>query len=71
VTIDFRVSGGRLQLRIADDGEGFDPRKQHDGLGLASMARRARDLHGSLEIDSRRGGGTSLTFEMPLRAGRA
>ena len=71
VRIDLRLAAGRLHLRIADDGVGFDPHTSHSGLGLASMTRRAQDLGGALTIESRPAAGTSLGLAIPLRARRA
>jgi signal transduction histidine kinase len=65
VTLDGR--GETLRVEIADDGVGFDPadpelRSHH--LGLTSMEERARELGGSLEVDSRPGSGTRVTLEV-------
>jgi signal transduction histidine kinase len=65
VTLDAR--GETLRVQIADDGVGFDPadpelRSHH--LGLTSMEERARELGGSLEVDSRPGSGTRVTLEV-------
>jgi signal transduction histidine kinase len=65
VTLDGR--GETLRVQIADDGVGFDPadpelRSHH--LGLTSMEERARELGGSLEVDSRPGSGTRVTLEV-------
>ena len=54
-----------VELTIRDDGRGFDPRVDHSSLGLSGMSERARLLGGRLQVDSRPGGGTSLTLEVP------
>jgi signal transduction histidine kinase len=56
----------RLQLRIQDNGRGFDPAATTDGHGLASLRRRAQALDGSLEIESSPGSGAALTLEVPV-----
>lgn len=58
VRLERAVAG--LELSIADDGSGFDPAaaRRHRGLGLASMAWRARRAGGRLHVDSRPGVGT-------------
>jgi signal transduction histidine kinase len=68
--IDLRVDGGRLSLRLADNGRGFDPAAAGDGNGLASMRTRARELGGELVVDAAPGRGTILTLTLPL-GGRA
>jgi signal transduction histidine kinase len=58
-------------LSIRDNGHGFDPAKpSHQprdlGYGLTGITERVRILGGTLTIDSRPGGGTSVTVEAPL-----
>jgi signal transduction histidine kinase len=58
-----------LELRIADQGIGFDPikAKERRGLGLISIEERIRLSHGSFEIESHPGSGTELKVSIPLR----
>jgi signal transduction histidine kinase len=60
------VQGGRLTLRVADDGRGFDRSQAHEGNGLTTMTRRAAELGGRTEIASPPGGGTVVTLDVPL-----
>ncbi|WP_022835535.1 sensor histidine kinase [Salisaeta longa] len=55
-----RTDDGRLLLRIADNGDGFDPRAASDGLGLHSIRYRARAIGGQLNITSSRRNGTTV-----------
>ena len=66
VEIDLRVEGSWLSLMIADDGEGFDASIESDGQGLVSMRRRAENLGGEFEIDSRIGQGTIVKLRAPV-----
>ncbi len=66
VEIDFSCKNSMLSLRIKDNGAGFDGKPESDGQGLRSMTRRANALGGKLRIDSRKGGGTDIEFEMSL-----
>jgi signal transduction histidine kinase len=55
-------SPGTLELLIADDGQGFDPR-QVDPLvrfGLSGMRERAEAVGGRLDLDTHPGGGTQI-----------
>ena len=56
-----------VSLLVQDDGEGFDPRA--DGLderfGLRAMTERARDLGGSVAVDSLAGWGTRIRARFP------
>lgn len=60
-----------VQLRVADDGVGFDIHKMTSrrGLGLTSIAERARMLGGKLEVQSAPKKGTQLTVELPFSDG--
>ena len=51
---------------IEDDGGGFDQRAVRDGaVGLLGMRERLALLDGRLEIESRRGAGTTIVAEVP------
>ncbi|MFI5280622.1 MAG: sensor histidine kinase, partial [Gemmatimonadales bacterium] len=59
-----------LELTVEDYGAGFDaaaPRR--DGLGLTSMAERARVLGGALTVESHPGGGTRVRLRLPVGNG--
>ena len=60
--------GEELSLGVTDDGCGFDPAVVRDspGLGLFGMRERILALGGILNIDSGRGGGTTVTIKLPL-----
>jgi signal transduction histidine kinase len=62
---------GVVSLAIRDNGRGFDLGKNSTqsnnlGYGLSGIAERARILGATQTIDSRSGGGTNLTVEVPL-----
>jgi two-component system sensor histidine kinase UhpB len=60
---------GAIELRVADQGVGFDPgqaRERH-GLGLISMEERVKLLHGSFVLTTQPGAGTELRAQIPLR----
>ncbi|MCI0387394.1 MAG: histidine kinase, partial [Acidobacteria bacterium] len=61
-------NGESLEMCIADQGVGFDPRQAHarPGLGLVSMEERVRLLHGSFKIKSELGVGTELKVHFPF-----
>jgi signal transduction histidine kinase len=70
VAVRSRAAGGRLELSVADDGEGFgsvDPSADAEPghLGLAGMRERAELLEGELVIDSSQSG-TTVTVGVPL-----
>ncbi|MDB4951431.1 MAG: histidine kinase internal region [Gemmatimonadetes bacterium] len=66
--------GGRLVMRVADDGLGLDAGAGADsagvGVGLANTRARLEHLYGRdfrLELADRAGGGTEVTVEIPFR----
>jgi signal transduction histidine kinase len=57
------VDDGRLQLRIVDNGVGFDPadaEQQQGAFGLISMRERVQALGGEFRLRSKRGEGTKI-----------
>ncbi len=66
VHIEFRVDRDRLVLMIRDNGRGFDLDQESDGHGLMSMARRAKEMGGAMEINSQPGAGACVALEMPI-----
>jgi signal transduction histidine kinase len=57
-------------VRIEDRGRGFDPNSVLDSAkssGLAGMQERAKLLGSQVVIESREGGGTVITAELPLQ----
>jgi two-component system NarL family sensor kinase len=74
VSISLRTVGSEVELRVADDGHGFDgngPTAAEPGhLGLASMRERAELMDGTLEIETSERG-TRVLVLAPLRAATA
>jgi two-component system LytT family sensor kinase len=72
IRIETRVAGGRLHLRIEDDGVGIPEHKLarmlDSGIGVSNVRERLRVLFGSnyrMWIDSQPGGGTRIAIEFP------
>jgi signal transduction histidine kinase len=66
-TVVISVKDGQCQLRVADNGSGMTgPRSGSGGLGLGNLRRRAEKLHGQFDVESPEGGGTILTWQVPL-----
>ncbi|MFN8152200.1 MAG: HAMP domain-containing sensor histidine kinase [Solirubrobacterales bacterium] len=51
-----------LELRVTDDGPGFDSQTAKPGLGIGGMRERALLCGGTLQIDSEPGAGTRVTL---------
>jgi two-component system, NarL family, sensor histidine kinase UhpB len=66
VEMELRMNGHGTELRVRDDGAGFDPSDVAVGsLGLKGMAERARLVGGELDVRSAPGGGTTVTLRIP------
>jgi signal transduction histidine kinase len=66
VNVDGRVGGGRLHLRVRDDGGG-GATVAH-GSGLIGLSDRVQALGGTIGIRSPAGEGTTLEIDLPLTA---
>jgi two-component system NarL family sensor kinase len=74
VSISLRTLGARVELRVADDGHGFNDNGslaagEPGHLGLASMRERAELMDGTLEVESS-DRGTRVLVLAPLPAPR-
>jgi signal transduction histidine kinase/ligand-binding sensor domain-containing protein len=65
VSIHVNVYHWGLQLRLTDNGVGFDPNAEAAGNGLASMRRRAMKMRAQLEVLSIPGQGTTVSLSAP------
>jgi signal transduction histidine kinase len=66
VDIAVGFEGNILNLSIADDGRGFDPRTVERGNGLDSMTARAAQIQAELRITSRPRGGTTVQLRTKI-----
>lgn len=66
ITISLSREGDRIVLKVLDDGDGFDTSDESEGIGLHTMAYRARMIGGTFSIESRKKGGTKVICSAPL-----
>lgn len=62
-----------VRLEVEDRGSGFslvemDLPAAPTGLGLSSLRRRMEQIGGAVEVDSKPGRGTRISFEVPMEA---
>lgn len=59
---------GKIIFSITDNGVGMDADnlENNDGMGFTNLRVRLRLLHGSMEIKSGKGTGTTLVFAVPV-----
>jgi signal transduction histidine kinase len=58
IEVSLRLLRGRMVLRVADDGVGFDWNRQTDSMGIDTMRYRASLIKASFSIAANDGGGT-------------
>ena len=68
LAVSLHRENGRVRLRVEDDGRGFDPnaasQKEAPSWGLKIMRERIESIGGKVLIESERGQGTRVTFEI-------
>ena len=57
---------GWLEVEVADEGHGFDPKRGDRGFGLIGMRERVALANGRLVVDSRPGSGTTVRARLPI-----
>jgi signal transduction histidine kinase len=65
VTVDLDRDGDRVDLSVADDGVGFQPGGDSDGIGLVTMRDRIGAVGGDLEVVSEPGAGVTVHVTVP------
>lgn len=70
-SITLAQRNGTVVMTVADKGRGFDTTQNErtHGLGLISMAERARYAGGRIDIESQPGAGTVVRVEVPAAEG--
>ena len=68
IALEFDTSS--VELRVEDDGSGFDPNTapglEHGHLGLQGMRERMKRLGGTVQVVSHPGKGTTIRAKVPL-----
>lgn len=73
ISSNIAINGNSLQLRVTDDGVGFNPEAEINagksslsGNGLHNMQKRAHEMQGKLGIQSGPDDGTTIVLTFPL-----
>lgn len=64
LSITFDKSGELFNMKISDNGIGFDTSIHQNGNGMANMKRRAESQHGTLQIHSSNTNGTTIELNL-------
>lgn len=70
VNIEVSQKLDQWQMRICDNGTGFDFKTVQEGNGLVNLRRRAAHMGGELKITTQPGDGTTVLFTAPLEKRR-
>jgi PAS domain S-box-containing protein len=62
-----RFENQKVKLRLVDDGRGFDPDLDYEGLGLIGMKERVVQMGGEISIRSKPGNGTETVIVLSRR----
>ena len=68
--LSIQLKGRKLNIRLRDNGKGFDPGGVSSGNGLHNMRERAAKIKGTLTVASEKGEGTGVEFFGVLTSGR-
>ena len=64
LSIAFVLRHKQLEIKITDDGCGFDPAKRGLRNGMTNMERRAKQIGAELNIHSEKGAGSTITLKI-------
>ena len=67
IYIKIQMNNGVLDMRIEDNGKGFNPDNISHGNGLKNLATRVEKWNGKLKIDTARGKGTRIEIAIPVK----
>jgi len=66
IDVSLKKNNNQIELRIHDNGKGFNAVTVKKGNGLGNMLKRAEELGGKTQIISETGNGTSVISTLPL-----
>ena len=71
IEVHLHEESGEIHLTVSDFGRGFDVEaaNQGKGLGLTSMRERVRLVSGTITVDSKPMGGTTIHVRVPFKSG--
>lgn len=65
VSVQGIVFKNKITFTVEDDGKGFNPSKEQEGMGLKNIRQRVDLLKGKISFDSTKNG-TTVMFEIPI-----
>jgi signal transduction histidine kinase len=64
IEVEIGVTGGRITLRISDNGKGFDPNQRTSRNGVKNIYARAKNRNASIDLNTAPGNGTVWVLSM-------
>lgn len=68
ILVSIQQANEKITIITKDNGRGFDPSRQRNGIGLSNMLARVNELGGNMHINSKCNEGTSIRIVFPVKA---
>ena len=65
INLTAKTIDNQIEIKITDDGKGFDTEEIELGNGIRNMQKRASELNADFEINSEKGNGTKIILRIP------
>ncbi len=65
-SVTINLVNGSIFIIISDDGAGFDIHAAAQGIGLKNLKKRTEALHGTIDIKSEIGRGSTISIQFPV-----
>jgi signal transduction histidine kinase len=66
--ISLQSNQNKLQLRVEDDGKGFNPDQHKSGIGLSNIQERVKFYNGTVNFDTAEGKGCRMQVCIPVQS---
>jgi len=67
VNIHLTGHESHLTILVEDNGKGFDTKKMGEGIGFSNIQKRITLYDGKIEVDSKKGNGTTIIIDIPYK----
>lgn len=67
VFVSLMDHGESLNLTVEDDGVGFNPESDSNGIGLSNVISRVNSMNGQIDIESAENSGTLINIDVPKK----
>jgi len=67
VTITIEELNNMINMKVTDDGKGFDINKERSGIGISNIINRVETFNGNFKMESSIGNGCKIWVSLPVR----